>query len=128
MRPTLVFDGDCSVCTSLARFVTARCRCDASDYDVTASQHADLPALGLTQERCDAALQWVDAEGGISSAQDAVARTLLASSWWARPMGALILLPGVRGATGAVYRWAAHNRHRLPGGTSACAMTSENQH
>jgi predicted DCC family thiol-disulfide oxidoreductase YuxK len=115
----LVYDGDCGVCTRLARFTERRLRPDA---DITAWQHADLPALGLTPEQCDEALQYVEPSGRVSSAQVAVARLLLDSVLWARPLGAVLLLPGIRQLGGVVYRWVAANRHRLPGGTPACSL------
>lgn len=120
--PVLVYDGDCGICTKLSRIVTTRLRARPSDFVVTASQHADLPALGLTTAQCGAALQWVAADGRVSSAEDAVARTFLASRMPFRPLGALLLLPGAHAIAGVAYRWVARNRHRLPGGTAACAL------
>ena len=125
-RPILLYDGDCGVCTRLAGFVARRLRPGAPDggwaYEISAYQDADLPALGLTPAECDAALQWVDASGRISSAQDAVARLLLASVAWARPIGVVLLAPGINALAGVVYRTVAANRGRLPGGTPACQL------
>ena len=121
-RPVLVYDGDCGVCTRLAAQVTARVRATPDDFDVTAYQDADLAALGLTAQECDAALQWVAADGRVSSGEDAVAQALRASRMPARPVGALLQLPGVHTVAGLAYRWVARNRHRLPGGTPACSM------
>lgn len=118
-KPVLVYDGDCGVCTRLAAFVVRRLR---PTYRVTAYQDADLPALGLTAQQCDAALQYVDAGGRTFAAQDAVARLLLASAPWWRPLGAALLLPGVNQLAGLVYGWVARNRSRLPGGTPACSL------
>lgn len=120
--PVLLYDGDCGICTTLSGVVTRRLRSDPSDFVVTAHQHADLPALGLTTEQCDAALQWVAADGRVSVGEDAVARTLLASRMPFRPLGALLRVPGVHAVSGVAYRWVARNRHRLPGGTPACAL------
>jgi predicted DCC family thiol-disulfide oxidoreductase YuxK len=115
----LVYDGDCGVCTRLAGYVERRLRPDAG---ITAWQHADLPSLGLTAQQCDEALQYVEPSGRISSAQVAVARLLLDSRPIWKPLGALLLVPGVRQLAGVVYRWVAKNRHRLPGGTPACSL------
>lgn len=123
MAPSiLLYDGDCGVCTRLSGVVTSTVRRRREDFTVSAYQDADLPGLGLTPEQCDEALQWVDGRGRVSSAQDAVARVLLAGSLPFRPLGALILLPGVNALAGVVYRWVAANRHRLPGGTPACSL------
>ena len=129
-RAILLYDGDCGVCTRLARFVAHRLRpgvrpgdqAGRPAYDISAYQDADLPPLGVTPAQCDAALQWVDGSGRVSAAQDAVARLLLASTPWARPIGAMLLVPGINALAGAVYRTVAANRSRLPGGTPACQL------
>ena len=137
-RAILLYDGDCGVCTRLARFVARRLRPSARTggrasgragaqaggwaYEILAYQDADLNSLGLTPQQCDAALQWVDPARGIASAQDAVGRLLLASRVWARPIGALLLAPGINALAGAIYRTVAANRSRLPGGTPACQL------
>jgi predicted DCC family thiol-disulfide oxidoreductase YuxK len=121
-RPVLVFDGDCGMCTRSAELAARRFRPSPDAFDISPAQRLDLGALGLTVAECDAALQWVGADGRVSSGQDAVARMLLASRPWARPLGALLLLPGVNTLAGIVYRWVARNRHRLPGGTPACSL------
>jgi predicted DCC family thiol-disulfide oxidoreductase YuxK len=126
----LLYDGDCGVCTRLAGFVARRlrpslpagARAGGQVYGISAYQDADLGPLGLTPAQCDAALQWVDSSGRISSAQDAVARLLLASRPWARPIGAVLLAPGIDTLAGVVYRTVAANRSRLPGGTPACQL------
>ncbi|WP_084764507.1 thiol-disulfide oxidoreductase DCC family protein [Knoellia subterranea] len=118
----LIYDGDCGVCTKLSRFVTTSVRRRGADFAVSAYQDADLDALGLTPEQSDEALQWVAADGRISSAQDAVARVLLAGRAPFKPLGAVILVPGINALAGVVYRWVARNRHRLPGGTPACSL------
>ncbi len=127
MAPVLLFDGDCGLCSSLARFATARLRPAGDDaaYAVLPYQDYDLASVGLTEAQCTQALQWVDERGHRHSAQDAVARLLLASRWWARPAGALLLAPGVHAVAGAAYRWVSRNRHRLPGGTPACARDQD---
>ena len=121
-RAIVLYDGDCGVCTRLAGFVARWLRPSGGAYEISAYQDAELQPLGLTAAQCDAALQWVDASGRVSAGQDAVARLLLASAAWARPMGAVLLAPGVNGLAGVVYRAVAANRSRLPGGTPACQL------
>ena len=123
-RPVLVYDGDCGICTRFARLST-RLRRRRGDYAVAPWQTLDLGALGLTAQQCDAAVQWVAADGSVSSSQDAVARSLLAAHPALRPVGALILAPGVNALAGVVYRWVAANRSRLPGGTAACSLPAD---
>lgn len=120
---TLIYDRDCGVCTTLSHLVTRRVRQRPGDFVVTAYQHVDdLGSLGLSAQACDEALQWVGESGRVSSAQDAVARVLLAGRPAVRPVGALILVPGINALAGVVYRWVALNRHRLPGGTPTCSL------
>ncbi|MBM6404770.1 DUF393 domain-containing protein [Phycicoccus sp. CSK15P-2] len=120
-RPVLVFDGDCAFCTTSADALR-RLRRSPADFGVEPWQHLDLTSLGLSEDACAEAVQWVAADGRVSGAERAVARSLLASRAWVRPVGALLLAPGVRPLAGAVYRWVARNRHRLPGGTPACSL------
>jgi predicted DCC family thiol-disulfide oxidoreductase YuxK len=121
-EPVLVYDGDCGVCARLARLAAARVRPRPESFAVTAYQDISLARLGLTAAQCDQALQWVAADGRVSSAQDAVARVLLSGRVWLRPLGAVILAPGVNALAAVIYRWVAANRHRLPGGTPACSL------
>jgi predicted DCC family thiol-disulfide oxidoreductase YuxK len=119
VRNTLIYDGDCGICTKLAGFVRRWLRPDA---DVRTSQELDLAAYGVTEAECAEALQYVTAGGRVHSAQDAVARLLLASGARWRPAGYVLLAPGVNALAGVVYRWVARNRYRLPGSSHACAV------
>lgn len=127
MRPTLVFDGDCGMCSTSARFVERRLRQSPGDFDVAPSQQLDLATLGLTAEQCDEALQWVAADGGITSGHEAVASLLGASRWWARPAGRVMTAPGARILARVAYRWVADHRHIFPGGTPSCALPDTTQ-
>lgn len=120
--PVLVFDGDCAICSTLARFVERRVRRAPGDFTVAPWQELDLAALGLSEEQCIEALQWVARNGQVSSAQNAVARTLWTGHVWWRPFAAVIWVPGINQLAAVIYRWVANNRHRLPGGTPACSM------
>ncbi|WP_222192234.1 thiol-disulfide oxidoreductase DCC family protein [Modestobacter italicus] len=117
--PTLLFDGDCAFCTRSAevarRVLPAGCA-------VVAWQFADLAALGVTAERAQAEVLWVDDDGAVSGGADAVARALRAAgSPWAL-LGVLLSLPPVSWVAPFVYRLVAANRYRLPGGTAACRV------
>jgi predicted DCC family thiol-disulfide oxidoreductase YuxK len=119
VRDTLIYDGDCGICTTLAGFVRRRLRPDA---EVAASQELDLHRYGVTAAECAEALQYVTADGRVYAAQEAVARLLLASRPVWRPAGYVLRAPGVDALAGVVYRWVARNRHRLPGSSGACAV------
>jgi len=121
MSGLLVYDGGCGMCTSAATFAARRLR-PSGGYSVAAYQDADLDALGLTEQECAESVRFVDAGGRRYAAQDAVARTLIASRWWARPLGAAILVPGIHAVAGVVYHWVSRHRDRMPGGTPACRL------
>jgi predicted DCC family thiol-disulfide oxidoreductase YuxK len=117
--PTFVYDGDCSFCTTCARFIERRIPTQAR---VIPWQFADLAALGLPVEQCEASVQWVAADGATAAGPDAIALLLRdAGRLWQVAGGALQAGP-VRLAAWLAYRWIAGHRHLLPGGTAACSL------
>ncbi|MFG1954093.1 thiol-disulfide oxidoreductase DCC family protein [Micromonospora sp. NPDC048830] len=117
---TFVYDGDCAFCTSCAEFIERRIPTKAR---VVPWQFADLDALGLTAAECEEAVQWVGADGSRAAGPDAIAKLLGGSGPLWRVAGAgLRLAPAL---AWPAYRWVARNRHRLPGGTTACALPQE---
>lgn len=116
--PLLIFDGDCAFCTRCVQFIERRIR---RHPRIQSWQKSDLPALGLTQEQCETAVQLVD-RGKLLSAHVAVAHVLIyGKKGWAL-LGYAMLLPGIKQIAGVVYRWVAKNRDRMPGGTAECAL------
>jgi predicted DCC family thiol-disulfide oxidoreductase YuxK len=118
-RPVLVFDGDCGFCTSSARWAQRRLHL----VHVEPWQLLDLDALGLTAERCDAAVQWVATDGTVESGARAAVSALRHGGGAWGVLGRLIGLPGVVRIADLVYRWIARHRHRLPGGSAACELS-----
>lgn len=122
--PLLVFDGDCGFCTTSATWIARRlARHDGADAALVPWQHTDLAALGTTQERATQEVLWVPAVGGrVHGGADAIACWLRhrGGAWGLLGRGAG--LPVVRDVAAAAYRLVARNRHRLPGGTPACAL------
>ena len=119
MTATFVYDGDCSFCTSCARFIERRIPSHAT---VVPWQFADLPTLGLTRAQAEESVQWVGADGTVASGPDAIALLLRdAGRLWEVPGRALQITP-VRAAAWPAYRWVAAHRHLMPGGTAACAL------
>lgn len=115
----LVFDGDCAFCTRAASFITTRIR---PGTDIRAWQTLDLEPLGITEEQCSTAVQWVsDSRETRSGAAAITAMLREAGRGWAA-LGAFGELPGVRSLAAGTYRVVASNRHRLPGGGPACEM------
>lgn len=119
---TFVYDGDCAFCTRCAEFIERRIPTAAR---VVPWQFADLDALGLTADECEEAVQWVGADGSRAAGPDAIAKLLAASGPVWRVAGAGLRFPPARAAAWPAYRWVARNRHRLPGGTAACALPQE---
>lgn len=117
--PLLVFDGDCAFCSSSVRFAQRWIR---RMPPVVPYQQADLAVLGLTAAECETAVQYVARDHRVYAAEDGVSALLLAAGkgWWL--LGALMRVPGIHWLSGVAYRWVARNRHRLPGGTTACAV------
>lgn len=121
-RPVLVFDGDCAFCTSCARVLERI----GPQADVVAWQAADLGELGITAAQAAEAVRWVEADGMVRAGHEAIAAALATADrpGW-RILGRALLLPGVSPLAAAGYRLVARNRHRLPGGTPACAAGAD---
>jgi predicted DCC family thiol-disulfide oxidoreductase YuxK len=119
VEPTFVFDGDCAFCTMCARFIQ---RWIPTPARVIPWQFTNLDELGLTRAEAIEAVQWV-APGSPAKAGPAGIAALLKSSnvFW-QPLGWLLGLRPITAAAWPVYRCVARNRHRLPGGTAACAV------
>ena len=116
-QAVLVYDGDCAFCSSSARLLEKI----GPDAQLVAWQQTDLGALALTEEEATAAVQWVEVDGAVRSGHEAIAAALgSAGGVWTLAGGAL-LLPGISPLAATAYRLIAANRHRLPGGTPACA-------
>ncbi len=93
---------------------------------IVAWQQADLEKLGVTADQCQTALQWVSADSTqFLSAHKAVARVCKDAGGWITAAGYAMSLPVVSPIAGAVYRWVARNRQKMPGGTAACAVDFE---
>lgn len=121
--PWLVFDGDCAFCTSSATWVSARLRrSDGPNARLVPWQFTDLAALGTTVERTRREVLWVSPTGEIHGGAAAFAQWLRFRGGAYAGLSRVMLAPGVRGLAAATYRLVARNRHRLPGGTPACAL------
>ena len=120
--PLLVYDGDCSFCSSSARWITARWR---GPQEAVAWQHlsADrLERLGLTLDDARCAAWWIDPDGRRSRGHVAIARALRAAHGWPSVVGSALLVPPLRWLAAGAYPLIARWRHRLPGGTPACRV------
>jgi len=129
-RGWLFFDGDCSFCTSLARWagrvLGARGYGVAPLQDPRVQELLALPADQLLQE-----MRVLTAEGRQIGGADALV-FLAGEVWWAWPLFALAQVPGMPGLLRRGYRWIARHRQCASG---SCApqinfvrLESESQH
>lgn len=118
-NPILIFDGDCGFCTTSARFLHRWVVRDRA-ISIAPWQRIDLDQLGLTEDQCLAAVQWVGRDGRVLSGHAAIAAALRAGHPVWRPVGALLVAPGFSWLAARVYSWVSAHRYALPGGTPAC--------
>jgi predicted DCC family thiol-disulfide oxidoreductase YuxK len=121
--PWLIFDGDCGFCTSSTQWLAGKLhRRLGPNARLVPWQFTDLAALGTTAQRAQREVLWVATNGTIHGGAAAFADWLkFRGGAYAIP-GHLMSLPLVRSLAAAVYRVIAKNRHRMPGGSPACAL------
>jgi predicted DCC family thiol-disulfide oxidoreductase YuxK len=118
-RPTLVFDGDCGFCTTVAKHFEKRSRVP---IEIAAWQLTDLSRWSLTAEQASAQVYLV-ADGTLFGGHEAFAEFMrLQGDPFHRAVAGVMRAPGLRRISAWGYRVVAKNRHRLPGGTPACQM------
>lgn len=122
--PTLIFDGDCAFCTRCADWLGRRL---GSCVSVVPWQHTDLASLGIAVERAEREVLWVEQSPAVPpqvrGGAGAIAAALHlgdAPAW--RVAGRVLAAWPARWLARSTYRLVARFRHRLPGGTSACAV------
>ena len=117
--PTLIYDGDCGVCTASVDWV----RRWLSDQPVMrASQSVDPSSYGLSlrdvQERV-----WLCTVSGAWGGHEAVAGVFkMQSDWRWRLLGNLMLTPPFAWFARLGYWLIARNRHRIRVGAVQCAV------
>nr|BFD90068.1 hypothetical protein KitaXyl93_14280 [Kitasatospora sp. Xyl93] len=134
--PVLVFDGDCSFCSSCVRWAERYLRqtLASGGWEAVPFQFADLAGLDalaggrgeVSAGRAEREVLWVTPTGRVYGGAQAVARLLMRSGGVWAYLGAVLTAAPVRPLAGLVYRWVARNRHRMPGGTAACALPDRN--
>ena len=121
--PWLIFDGDCSFCTSSASWVGDRLhRKDGPNARLIAWQFTDLEALGTTRERAQREVLWATPEGEVYGGAQAFAQWLQFRGQPYAILGRLMEVQPIRALAAVVYRLIASNRQRMPGGSPACAL------
>ncbi|MCW2785688.1 MAG: thiol-disulfide oxidoreductase [Marmoricola sp.] len=109
----LVYDADCGFCTTSAHWL---------DPAPIAWHTLDLDAVQVTSTEAAANAGWL-VDGKVTAlGADAIIRALRAKRGGAGLVGLALATPGLRGLAHLVYPRIAANRHRMPGGTAACAI------
>ncbi|MEU8727300.1 DUF393 domain-containing protein [Streptomyces antimycoticus] len=116
----LAYDGDCGFCQTSVDRIRAL---TAPTMEAVPWQFLPAEATALHLERLDREVLLLRGGTVLAGGSDALARYVGTSPSRAyRTLAAVIRLPGIRACARVVYRWVSRNRHRLPGGTPACAV------
>jgi predicted DCC family thiol-disulfide oxidoreductase YuxK len=119
---TLIFDGDCSFCTSTTNFVLKQFKKVNRPLTATPWQFADLASFGLTESQVAEKVYLIE-DGQKYAGHECFARLLrLHGNPLYRFASWLMLTAPIAPISAACYSWVAKNRHKMPGGTPACAM------
>jgi len=116
----LIYDGDCSFCSSSARWIATRWHGPQQAEAWQQLSAVDLERLGLSMDDVRRAAWWIDHEGRRSRGHLAIAHSLRAAHGWPSLVGRILLVPPFRWLAAGAYPLIARWRHRLPGGTPAC--------
>ncbi|MCP4639519.1 MAG: DUF393 domain-containing protein [bacterium] len=110
--PTLIYDGQCPLCTRAAEWVERRA-CSGS-IELVPCQSKDRAARfpGISEEACMDAMQYVSVEGRVYSAEQALPHILALIPGW-RWLVRLFGFPGIAFLAPSVYRWIARHRSAL---------------
>jgi len=117
--PMLIFDGDCSFCTSSAHWIRHRL---PKSVPVEPWQRLDIDAYGLTVRDVTTAAYWVDEHGRLFRGHRSIGKALVAAGGGWKVVGALTQVPPISWLAALVYEVIARNRSRLPGGTPECKI------
>ncbi|CAL9310763.1 hypothetical protein SUDANB51_03516 [Streptomyces sp. enrichment culture] len=117
--PVLLYDGDCGFCT---RTITTLLATPRRPVNVRTWQESDLEDLGTDRPRAMREMLWVHRDGRVTGGALAFADLFrhLGGPW--RVTDLLLRTPPTRWLAAGAYRLIAKNRHRMPGGTAACAV------
>lgn len=123
----VVFDGDCGVCSGLARrFRRVLARRGFALVPIQSPWMSSRLrfSYGIPLEKLLDEMRVLTADGRALGGADAIL-FLAGKVWWARPLAALGASAPVRKLLHRAYRWFADNRHRL---SSACEVKAHPPH
>ena len=115
----LIFDGDCGFCTTTANYIKAN---SSVPIEIHPWQWIELADFGLTKEQASSKVQMF-VNGKTYGGHKAFAKLLrIQKQWWFKVLGGLVVSPPFNWGSRVGYYFIAKYRHKLPGGTPACAM------
>jgi len=115
----LIFDGDCGFCTTTANYIEKN---SSTTIEIHPWQWVELSNYGLSPEIAAAKVQ-VFADGKLFGGHRAFAKILrIQKQWWFKILGGLMVTPPFSWGARVAYYFVAKFRHKLPGGTPACAV------
>lgn len=114
-----MFDGDCAFCTTWVGRLERRL---AVFPESQPWQWLDLDELGLTRHDVAHYAWYLDGDRRFRGHATFAAILKLQPSFGWRFLGNLLLTPPFSWAAAVGYAFIARFRHRLPGGTPACAL------
>jgi predicted DCC family thiol-disulfide oxidoreductase YuxK len=116
----LAFDGDCAFCQTTIDRITRRAR-----PTITSTPWQSLPAPTRTRHRArlDREVLLLEGDQVLLGGADALVYVLRSSPARSFRVAATVAgFPIMRTVARGVYGWVAANRHRMPAGTSSCAL------
>ena len=119
----LIFDGDCGFCTTTANYIKTN---SSVELGIQPWQWVNLSDYGLTQQLASSKVQMV-VNGKSFGGHRAFAKLLrIQKQWWFKVVGGLLVTPPFSWGARLGYYFVAKYRHKLPGGTPACAIKPSN--
>lgn len=119
----LIFDGDCGFCTTTANYIKAN---SSVAIEIHPWQWIELAAYGLTKAQASLKVQMF-ANGKTFGGHKAFAKLLrIQKQWWFKLLGGILVIPPFSWGARVGYYFIAKYRHKLPGGTPACALKPSN--
>jgi predicted DCC family thiol-disulfide oxidoreductase YuxK len=124
VRATLIFDGDCGFCTTVAKHFHKR---SLVPIDIVPWQRAKLADFGLTSQMARDQV-YLERDGELFGGHECFAELMrIQGDPFHRLVARVLRAPGIRRLSAWGYRLVAKNRHRLPGGTPACEMPARDK-
>src|SRR5580700_7210866 len=105
----MIFDGDCNFCR---RWISRWQQATGDGVEYIPFQDSTVASRfpELAREKCEQAVQFIDTDGHIYSAAEAVFRTQAVAPCQRWPLWCYQQMPGIAPITEALYRFVARHR------------------